>query len=66
MGDPNPNNPGSKRHEDNKKSGTDPLGKHHDPKQQGQGRDPMKEPKRQQDKQGDQKGRGGQDTRKQS
>ena len=66
MGNRNPTNPTPKPQEDKKKSGSDPIGKHPDPNQQGQGRDPMKDPTRQSGQQGDQRKHGGQYTRKPS
>ena len=66
MGNPDQTTPGSKPQDDNKKSGTDPLGKHPDRDQQGQGRDPMKDQNRQPGTQGDQKSQGDQNPRKQS
>jgi hypothetical protein len=64
MGNPDPNNPNTKPQDDKKQSGSDPLGKRSNPSQQGEGRDPMKDPNRQSDRQGDQRKQGGQDTRK--
>ena len=65
MGNPNPTNPNSKPQDAKKRSGSDPIGNRPDPDQQGQGRDPMKDPNRKRDQQGDQqREKGGQDTRK--
>jgi len=65
MGNTNPTNPTNKPHQDDKKqSGSDPLGNRPNPNQQGEGRDPMKDPNRQRDQQqGDQKKPGGQDRK---
>jgi hypothetical protein len=42
MGKPDPTNPSTKPQDDKKQSGTDPIGEHQNPGQQGQGRDPSK------------------------
>ena len=47
MGKPDPTNPSTKPQDDKKQSGSDPLGKHQNPGQQGQGRDPSKDQGRQ-------------------
>ena len=47
MGKPDPTNPSTKPQDDKKQSGTDPIGKHQYPGQQGQGRDPSKDQGRQ-------------------
>ena len=64
MGNPNPNNPKPKPQGDKQQSGSDPLGKHLNPEQQGQGRDPLKDPNRQSGEQGDQRKQSGKTTRK--
>jgi hypothetical protein len=63
MANPNPNSPNPKPQDDKKQSGRDPLGKVQEPGQ-GQGRDPIKGPKRQRGGEADQRKQGGQDTRK--
>jgi hypothetical protein len=47
MGKPDSTNPSTKPQDDKKQSGTDPIGKHQNPGQHGQGRDPSKDQGRQ-------------------
>jgi hypothetical protein len=55
MGKPDPTNPSTEPQDDKKQSGTDPIVKHQNPGQQGQGRDPSKDQGRQKSG-GDQQG----------
>jgi hypothetical protein len=57
-------NPNPKPQDDQRQGGRDPLGKVQDPRQEGQGRDPMKDPARQRGGETDQRKQGGQHTRK--
>ena len=63
MGKPDPTNPSTKPQDDKKQSGTDPIGKHQNPPQQGQGRDPSKDQGRQKSG-GDQQKQGGKDPQR--
>ena len=63
MGNPDTKNPRPKPQDHKKQSGTDPMEKRPNPDQQGQGRDPMKDPDRQRGGQADQR-KQGQGTRK--
>jgi hypothetical protein len=58
-----PTNPSTKPQDDKKQSGTDPLGKHQNRGQQGQGRDPSKDQSRQKSG-GDQQKQGGKDPQR--
>jgi hypothetical protein len=64
MANPKQDNPNPKPQDDQRQGGRDPLGKVQDPRQEGQGRDPMKDPNRQRGGETDQRKQGGQDTRK--
>jgi len=63
MGKPDPTNPSTKPQDDKKQSGSDPLGKHQNPGQQGQGRDPSKDQGRQ-NSSGDQQKQGVKDPQR--
>ena len=64
MANPKQDNPNPKPQDDQRQGGRDPLGKVQDPRQEGQGRDPMKDPDRQRGGETDQRKQGDQNTRK--